>query len=73
MTFIDAIAVFALGLSILGTVLLSHRSRLGWVVAIVGSCVWFAYGCARRDWAVAANSALFILVYLYGATRWGNA
>jgi len=60
----------ASALTLLSVLLLTRHRRFGWVVGMVGNCVWIVWGGFQDSLAVCCLNFVFLFVNWYGYLHW---
>ena len=66
----DAIGMIGFGTNVVGNLLLTGRTRSGWIVRMVSNLFWVAYAVTVWSPPVLANGVTFLLINVVGWWRW---
>lgn len=62
----------AFALNVWGNVMLTTKSKSGWIVRLVCNLCWLPYAALTGAWALFANHVVFIGVNVLGWIRWSR-
>lgn len=65
-----AVGWLAFALNVWGNMMLTTKSRAGWVVRLACNVCWLPYAVLTGAWALLANHVLFMGINVLGWMRW---
>lgn len=70
MVIIELVGYLAVGLNILGNLLLTSKSARGWYIRITSNVAQLIYALCIASWPITSNALIFMPINLLGLYRW---